>query len=252
MSKSAHVTTNDAARPSFNLVLRALFKVEPKPGDAVKTPAFEGSRSGAFVISPADRWSGGVIRGTSTRTSMYLLNKEAAPVRIKEVIAGGAAFKVELQPIEDGKRYELIIVSEPGLKAGRYAQTVKLRTDSSVSPETAVALELTVHPKVMVSPTAVIVPMLPTSIDLSALALPKIYIRKPREGGLKVTKVTSSLDFVRTILVTEKEGEYYTVDLKLDSQKTKAGEFDGKIVIETNDPESPVIEIPIKCSFRNQ
>lgn len=252
MAKSAYVTTNDAAKPSFNLILRALFKLEPKPGEAVKTPAFEGKRAGAFAFSPADRWTGGVMRGTSTRTSMYLLNKEAAPVHIKEVIPGGEAFKVQLQPIEDGKRYELIVVSDPGLKSGQYKQAVKLKTDSAASPESEVLLELTVYPKVMVSPTSVLVPTLPTSIDLSALALPKIYIRKPREGGLKIINVTSSLDFIKTILVTEKEGEYYTVDLKLDSQKTKPGEFEGKIRIETNDSESPVIEVPIKCSFRSQ
>ncbi|HKG22864.1 MAG TPA: hypothetical protein VKC34_13270 [Blastocatellia bacterium] len=252
MAKSAYVTTNDAAKPSFNLILRALFKLEPRPGDAVKSTAFEGKRVGAFAISPADRWMGGVIRGTATRTSMYLLNKEAAPVHIKEVVPGGDTFKVQVQPIEDGKRYELVVVSDPGLKPGQYTQTVKLKTDSSTAPETAVVLELVVYPKVMVSPTNIVVPMLPTSIDLSALALPKIYIRKPREGGLKILKVASSLDFIRPLLVTEKEGEFYTIDLKFDSQKTKPGEFDGKIRIETNDAESPVIEVPIKCSFRAQ
>jgi len=251
VAKSAYVTTNDVAKPSFNLILRALFKLEPKPGEEKKT-AFEGKRVGAFAISPADRWIGAVIRGASTRTVLYLLNKEAAPVHIKEVIPGGDSFKVQLQPIEDGKRYELVVVSDPALKSGQYTQTVKLRTDSATAPESAVLLELTVYPKVMVSPTAVIVPMLPTSIDLSAIGLPKIYIRKPREGGLKIHKVTSSLDFVRTTLVTEKEGEFYTIDLKLDSQKTKPGEYEGKIRIETNDLETPVIEIPIKCAFRNQ
>lgn len=251
VAKSAHVTTNDAAMPSFNLMLRALFKVEPKPGEEAKKPALEGKRSGAFAISPNDRWMGAVIRGTSTKTVLYLLNKEAAPVHIKEVIPGGDYFKVQLYPIEDGKRYELVVVVDPALKAGQYTQTVKLKTDSATAPESAVLLELTVYPKVMVSPTAVVVPMLPTSIDLSAIGLPKIYIRKPREGGLKINKVTSSLDFVRTTLVTEKEGEFYTVDLKLDSQKTKPGEYEGTIRIETNDSETPVIEIPIKCAFRN-
>ena len=252
MAKSAYVTTNDAAKPSFNLILRALFKLEPKPGEEAKKTVYEGKRVGAFAISPADRWVGAVIRGTSTRTVLYLLNKEAAPVHIKEVVPGGDSFKVQIQPIEDGKRYELVLVSDPGLKAGQYTQTVKLRTDSAAAPESAVLLELTVYPKVMVSPTTVMVPVLPTSIDLSAIGLPKIYIRKPREGGLKILKVTSSLDFIRPILVTEKEGEFYTVDLKFDSQKTKPGEYEGKIRIETNDAETPVIEVPIKCAFRNQ
>jgi hypothetical protein len=98
-------------------------------------------------------------------------------------------------------------------------------------------------------PTSILMPTLPASSDLSAINWPMIYVRKVREGGLKINSYSSTLPFLKLELATEKEGEIYVIKLKLDQSKIKAGEHQGKVRIETNDPETPVLEIPIKAAF---
>jgi len=48
----------------------------------------------------------------------------------------------------------------------------------------------------------------------------------------------------------QKAGEVYQIHIKINSAKTKAGEFKGTIRIDTNDPDMPVIEVPVQVSFK--
>ena len=80
--------------------------------------------------------------------------------------------------------------------------------------------------------------------------LPLIYVRKLRGGGLKINSVSSTLPFLTLTLSTDTEGQIYTLKVTLDRSKiTTPGEFKGKILIETNDPDTPVLEVPVQGSF---
>ncbi len=248
--KSASVTTNDPQQASFGLVLRARFKMEPAPTPThTSAPMVPVKQVGPFVIEPVNRWVTSVLAGTSSASRLYLYNPEAKPVRIKKVIPGGTKFTATLHPIQDGKRYELHVATNSALKPGQYRQSVRLITDSPKQPEMTVELEATIFPRIFAMPTSIIMPTLPASSDLSSINWPAIYVRKVRKGGLKINSYKSTLPFLQLELVTEKEGEVYMIKLKLDQSKIKAGEHQGKVRIETNDPETPVLEVPIKATF---
>jgi hypothetical protein len=171
-------------------------------------------------------------------------------VRIKSINAGGEAFTARLQPIEEGKRYELQLATDANLKAGKYQQTLKVLTDSSETPELSIALEVNVYPQVIATPTAIMLPNLPFEIDPATVKLPEIYIRKIRDGGLKIKTVHSSLPFLRVSLIAEEEGKTYKVQLAFDKARMiQKGAFKGIIRIETNDLDSSVIEIPLQGAF---
>jgi hypothetical protein len=251
VSKSANVSTNDSKYPSFNLVLRAHFKMAINPAATSGSASMPAAKiTGPFSISPNDRWVTSVITGSSTATSLFLYNREAAPVHVKQIDPGGDKFTASLQPIEDGKRYEIRIATSPGLKPGQYSQVLRVLTDSASTPELAINLNVTVFPQVFVSPASITIPKLRLDSDITSITLPIIYLRKVREGGLKVTKVSSSLPFVNLQLVTETEGQYYTVRLTFDRSKISGpGDFKGVVRIETNDAQSPVLEVAFQCSF---
>jgi hypothetical protein len=265
VAKYATVTTNDPARPSFNLVLRAYFKSEqaaeqlpspkvvspaggarPVPPAAVYTPA---KQAGPFEISPSDKWVTSLIRGSTVTNVITLFNRQSRPVRIKKVLAGGANFAVNLQKIEEGKRYELDVATAPGLKPGHYSQTVKLLTDSKAAPEIIIELEATVFPTVFANPSALYLKPISLTADLSQLDY-TIWIRKVRETGLEIKSVSSTLPFIKLDVIQEAAGQVYSIHLKFDKAKVAApGPFSGTIRIETNDVDVPVIEIPISGSF---
>lgn len=248
VAKSAYVTTNDPKQPNFNLVLRARFKVEPPAGVAKPEPPL--NPNVAFNVEPGDHWITSAMSGSSAANYFYLYNPQPAPFHIKNVIPGGPSFTATLQTVQDGKRYELKVASNPALKPGHYAQTLKLATDSPVQPEISIDLDLTVIPKVFASPPQITMPTLPAASDLSAITWPSIYVRKLRDGGLQIKRYTTTLPFIKLGLVTETDGQVYRITLALDSAKLKPGEFKGKISIETNDLEVPVIEVPVQASFK--
>jgi hypothetical protein len=254
VAKSAAVTTNDPAYPTFNLLLRAHFKAtipEPvQPNVPPKVFTEDGKRVGALSVAPSDRWITSAIRGAYAAQTMYIYSHSGKPIHVKSVNPGGSAFLVKLQPIQDGKRYELYVSSDPNLKPGKYEQTLKVLTDSPETPEISIPLEVTVYAQVFAMPTSIALPTMPLEIDPTTLNIPAISIRKIREGGLQIKSVHSSLPFFRVSLVAEVEGQAYKVQLAFDKNRMpKKGEFKGIIRIETNDADAPVIEIPVQGAF---
>lgn len=249
VAKTAAVTTNDPLAPSLSLALRAYFK----PGKDYKggsNPLIEGKRVGSFSVVPGDRWVTSALRGSSVAGMLYLRNVDTAPVRITDVVHSGTDFTVRLQKLEDGKRYELSVVTNPTLKPGQYVETVRLKTDSKAVPEVPITLDLTVYPLVFVTPNMLNLRTLPLSQNGAPETLPMLSVRKIRDQGLKVTRVTSSLPFLNLEVLTEAEGRLYNVRVMLDRSKvTGPGEFRGKILVETNDTDNPVIEVPVRGSF---
>jgi hypothetical protein len=188
--------------------------------------------------------------GSSSSNSFYLYNPQPTPVHVKTIVPGGNDFTVTLQTLQDGKRYQVAVVSNSALKPGHYVQTLKALTDSAVQPEVAIELDLTVVPRVLVSPASIMMPQLPATSDLSAINWPMIYVRKVREQGLKIKSYSTTLPFLKLELLTESESQVYKIKLTVDSSKIKPGEFKGTVRIETNDPDVPVIEVPIQGSFK--
>lgn len=253
VAKSATVSTNDSKYPSFNLLLRAHFKAPSPPAGVITPdrPVPAARYAGPFSISPNDRWVTSVITGSSTSTRIYLYNREKTPVHVKKIEPGGDNFTAVIQPIEDGKRYEITVATNPALKPGQYNQVMRVLTDSASTPEIAVQLDVTVFPQVFVSPASIMLPRLPLASDLASINLPMIYVRKVREGGLRIKSVTSTLPFLNLQAATETEGQFYTIRITINKSKiTGAGDFKGTIRIETNDAQSPVLEVPFQCSFQ--
>lgn len=251
VAKSAAVTTNDPKFPNFNLILRARFMMVPQPGTNGPVLSPTGKMAGAFIVEPTDRWISSVLVGNTATSTLYLINNDPKPIHVKKIEAGGTDFTARLQPIQDGRRYEIVVSTNPALKPGQYHQKLRILTDSATMPEVPVQLDLTVFPRVFAMPTSIIMPTLPINADLSAINWPMINVRKVQATGLKIKSYTTTLPFLKLDLLTEKEGEFYQIRLTIDSSKIKPGDFKGKVRIETNDLSVPLIEVPIQGSFSN-
>jgi hypothetical protein len=251
IAKGATVTTNDPQHTTFSLLLRARIKLEQPPAaQPLDYSTNSGKRLGTFSIEPNDRWITTALKGSSPSITMHVYNNSAAPYKIKEVIPGGTDFTARLQAIQEGKRYELFITTNPALKPGQYHQKLKLITDSKESPELTIDLEATILSHIYASPNNILLPLIPTTIEESAFNLPSISVRKIRGAGLEIKKATSTLPFIVPTVTTKMEGQSYEVKLTFKQIKTLVkGPYKGKIIIETNDPDSPIVEVPIQGVF---
>jgi hypothetical protein len=250
VAKGASVTTNDPKYPNFSLTIRAHFKAPANAAGAATVYVPAGKAVGPFNISPSERWVTSALSGSSAASHLYLYNREATPIHIKKIDAGGTAFTASVQTIEDGKRYDLAVATNPSLKPGTHSQIVRVSTDSATSPEVAISLEVTIFPQIFATPNSIILPKFPISADPSTLNLPPIYVRKVRDTGLMIKRVTSTLPFLKLDVTTEKEGQFYTIRVTIDKDKIPGpGEFKGAIKIETNNAETPFLEVPIQGAF---
>ena len=247
VSKAAGVKTNDPKNPNFNLVLRARFKTDSPAAAPVVAPL---NPNPVFTVEPGERWTTSALAGSSSSNSFYLYNPQSKPIHVKTVAPGGNDFTAAIETLQDGKRYQLTVTSNPALKPGHYVQTLKALTDSTAQPVISIELDLTVYPRVFASPTSIVMPTLPTASDFAAINWPMIYVRRLREPGLKIKSYTSTLPFLKLELLTETENQVYKIKLTVDSSKIKPGEFKGKVRIETNDPDVPFVEIPVQGSFK--
>lgn len=247
VAKAASVSTNDPKNANFSLTLRARFKLETPLTAPVVAPL---NPHPVFTVEPGERWITSALTGSSTSNTLYLYNPQPTPIHAKSVIPGGNNFTATISPVQDGKRYQLNVTSNPALKPGHYMQTLKVVTDSTIQPEVSIELDLTVYPKVFASPNSILMPPLPITPDVASITWPMIYIRKVREQGLKIKSYSTTLPFLKLELMTETEGQVYKIRLTLDTTKIKPGQFSGKVRVETTDPDVPVLEVPIQVTFK--
>jgi hypothetical protein len=236
------------------LSLKAFFKPDPNaPVVAAPQPApaiMPFRRVGSFNISPSDKWVTAVVTGLTMSNTFSFSNVEKRPTRVTKINQGGKDFEVILRTVEDGKQYALAVTSNPALKPGRYTQTVEVMTDDPDMPKIPIELEINVYPLVIATPQTLMLPKVTLQSDVSRIAIPTIYVRKVKGDGLEIKRVSSTIPFLKLELQTEKAGEAYTVRASLDkSSSLSAGDFEGKIRIETNDPDAPVLEVVVRGGF---
>src|SRR5581483_10267969 len=201
-------------------------------------------------IEPTNMLITSVLVGNTTSNSLYVVNRETPPVHVKSIDAGGKDFTATLVPVQDGRRYEIQVQSAAGLKPGSYHQTLKVMTDSAASPVIPVQLNITVYPRINVTPTAIIMPQLPLNSELTAITWPTITVTKVQATGLEIKRVSSSLAFLDLTTEPQRAGQIYQVHIKINPNKVKAGDFKGTIRIETNDADMPVVEVPVQVTIK--
>jgi hypothetical protein len=252
LQKFATVTTNDPANAKFQLTLRIFIKGVPQPVNpgSASMGSNAPKKLGPFRVSSDGKWVTAVVRGRSNLGTLSIVNESNTPAHVTGVVAGGDNFKVTLRTVEDGKTYQLSIVTNPELKAGHYLQTAKLATDAKDALEIPIELEATVYPFVVATPTAIHLGNLPLSADIARYIVPSIYVQKVQGGGLEVKSVQSDLPFVKLETKDLVAGQRVMIQLTLDRTKAPGpGPFKGKIHIETNDQEVPSLDVTIDGTF---
>lgn len=213
----------------------------------VAAPAPEGQRVGPFIISPVDRWKGTLNQGSSSNV-LFTIHGDGAPTtKLTQVTTDGTAFTAKLETVEEGRRWLITATSLTSLKQGSVTDTLRIATGNSNFPELRIQLEATVDTAVMAMPKALNFGVLPISqpeFDPSRTGK-FVFIRQVRGGGLEIIKVSSTLPFVKTEVRDDVKGQSYRMLVTFEKEKMTAGDHSGKIIIETNNPASPVIEITI-------
>jgi len=243
VTKTAEVYTNDPQKEQFTLALSMIVLSDMTPNGKIVGP---------FLVGPSNQWSSRVPRGLGINGLVAVTNNTPQPIKITKMIPGGEAFKVEMQTLEEGKRYSLNFVSRPDLPLGSNKQVVKLLTDSKEMPELTVELEAVVYPAVSITPTHLVFENVPVSDPESDVTYVSkfLWVSLGRGDGLQVTSMTSDLPFVK-IKVESNDANGRSVILRVGfKEKPPAGTHTGKIRVETNNSDMKFLEVPITVTAK--
>ena len=187
--------------------------------------------------------------GESKRASIEIINHETQPLRIQGIEHSAERFTTELETIEPGRRYRLSLLLKPDGPIGKAAETILVRNSSKSMPVLPIEANTFLHLRVYTFPDGVDVGVFRMSNIQSRpqiLAWTRQTLMIYQEGGTDFeVKVTT--DVPSLLLKAERgpHGDRFQVSISLNSNQMRPGPIKGSIFIETNDPESPNIAVPI-------
>jgi hypothetical protein len=208
-----------------------------------------GEKVGAFNVWPAARPVIAIERGE--RLLITLRIKPAAPDSGSlKLAAASQSYKLKREASGDG--YLLEIAVEPSNDAAPRVMPAVLEINDGTSGK--LDLQLTVNTQ------AESLAISPRQIDLGEVSLAdlpgalatggRIGIRKAI-GLFRIKSLSTTLDFLKLEQRTLVEGSNYLIRISLDPARLpKAATYTGVIRIETDDPQTPRIETPIKLILK--
>jgi hypothetical protein len=133
--KHATVTTNDPKQGSFELIIK------------FQTSVLKGYRVGSFLFDPKDEINATVKQGEVFTSKIEIINDSDEVVKVEKLDSDRNILDFEIETIEPGKRYALIIKSRKDLEVGAHAQLIRLKTSNSAQAMLEIAIGLTVEAK---------------------------------------------------------------------------------------------------------
>lgn len=223
--------TNDPDRPRVELSVKGRVKplVEVVPPSAVSIVAF---------------------RSDPAEGAVTIVNNDDVPLRITGVDPGSGLFRAELGTVTEGAAYRLRIVSSAAAPPGRHEGRVVVRTDNRRAPELPVVVKLLVRDRVYASPDEIDFGKVRRE-DLSQATKPvaprtqSVLVRRRAGDGLRV-EIDGAVPFVRVVAGPAADNTACRLDVVLVPENLAPGKSDGTLRVRTNDPEFPLVAIPIR------
>jgi Protein of unknown function (DUF1573) len=230
IAKGVTVFTNDASNPQVELTVRA--KVEPyiavKPGYARYTIVREEAKEGTIVQT--------------------LYAPDGSPMDVVKVDSPWPYLSVTFREAQEGERL-------PEIKVKQWRVETKLSSEAPVGPLAGYVTVHTNHAKqkvVEIPVSGFVRPVLAVTppkadfgqIDLKEPRRKTLDVKNFATEPIKVIGVDTPGRGIEAKIEPLQEGREYTVRLTLSSDMAK-GPFHSKLMIRTDSPKSPVIEVEL-------
>lgn len=200
---------------------------------------------GDIVVTPK-RLSLNVQKGEEFQSPSINITKVGqGKLKVFNVESNKEFIKPELQPLEHGKRYRVALKVGPNAPVGWTQGLITIQTDDPREPNIRVPINLNVSGEITVVPERIyfglVNPGRPTSRVITLI--------KNKGGGLKITRVESSSNWLTPEIVLPEEVNRIQVKVWL-KPEAPIGRIDGKITVHTNSSLQPIIEVPVSGNVR--
>jgi len=161
---------------------------------------------------------------------------------VKEAVVPSNAVEVEVMPrdTEDSGEDMVRIGITPEAPIGLLTEEITIFTTSKLKPKVSVWVHANVQGNLVVAPRSLALRV--SKKDTSYVR--QVFVWKKGKKDLRVVAVEDRTGMFTADVVEVKPGEKYRVDLTLKAD-AKVGPIKGKVIVRTNDPEEPVVEISV-------
>jgi len=189
-------------------------------------------------------------RGESATAALEIINHTPEPLRLSKPEHPTDRFTSRLETLDDGKRYRLTIALIGSGPGGKQADEILLKTSSKTVPVLRVPTNTYLRERVYTFPDA---------IDLGALPLvdieshPGLLSRNAQtlmvyqKGGTDF-RIKASADIPELDVSAERgpAGDRHQLTISLTPRgQLKSGAIQATVLIETNDPDFPLLSVPV-------
>ena len=189
-------------------------------------------------------------RGESVKLSLRIRPSARNAGELQLMSDNGGQYRLRREANKE--EYWLDVETGPINEPGSHTRTIELKITGG--NQTSLAIKLTIN---IASENLVATP---ASLDLGELELSSLKsgIQKTTRlgvrkliGGFNVKSVSSTLPFLKFEQQTIVEGSNYLIKVSINlNSLPKPGPYSGVLRIETDDPQTPRVEVPIKVVFR--
>jgi hypothetical protein len=213
-----------------------LFRVQ---GRIVKAIDFEPLK--AFFITAS--------KGESAEQSIEIVNYDTEPLHNMEVTGESTRFRTSLQALEPGHRYKLTVRTLGTAPVGKYRDLIELRTSNTQYPSIEIPVNTQVRDRVYTFPDSLTFGLIDKeSVSAKPEELPfltqSLMVYQRNGTNFEVTPETN-IPFLRLIKRQGEKKDRYEIVAEVAPDRLTTGRFAGVIKIKTNDPEFPLIEVPV-------
>lgn len=222
--------------------------------DHPETPPAVFQMSGAIVeaieFRPAKAVFAATTRGTPREVFVEIRNHEKERLELSIDNASGVHYEAKLETITPGREFRLVVRLTGEGRSGRVSETLRLWSSNPNYRMIDIAVNSLLNERVYT---------FPPEVDLGRIPTAKIKARPALAGAIQATLMIyqrggsdfqiaaeTQVPFLR--VEAEKSTRFpdrWQLRVLLVPEKLKDGPIDGGILVKTNDPEFPVVRIPV-------
>lgn len=190
----------------------------------------------------------GAVRGEAKQASVDLVSHETTPLRVDRVESASPRFTTRVETIDPGRRLRLHVTLRPDAPTGRAHEPIVVHTSSASVPVVHLAALVNVHERVYTFPGAIDLGAIPAgalagSPGLAERLAQTLMVYQTGGTAFEASFRTNVPGLVVTAARGPK-GDRFQATVRL-TGTPKPGPLSGTIVVETNDPEFPRLEVPV-------
>jgi hypothetical protein len=187
-------------------------------------------------------------RGEVKESSIEINNRRPQPLEIKGIENPSDRFAARIETLEEGQRYRLTVILKGEGPAGDRRDVLRLKTNLQSNPFLPIPVNTRVREKVYTFPQSVFL----GRFDMGEIKEPQaarqkaqmVMVYRKDVPGFDI-KVSSDVPFLKVQSQRGPKGDQWENWIWIDQENAKPGDIQGTILIETNDPVTPKLSVPV-------